>query len=127
MRPAWSPVLIAVLGLGAGLVAPGAARPAPAGAAGIQAPGYRTRYLVGPNPLQQTDGMALDGHGGLFVTQALSDRIVRLDLATGALTRIADERDADAVHVPDDVTLGPDGNLYVTAMFDRAVVRMTPD
>jgi sugar lactone lactonase YvrE len=123
MRPAWSRVLIAVLGLGTCLVAP----TAPAQADGVVAPGYRTRYLVEPNPLQQTDGLALDGHGGLFVTQALSNRIVRLDLDSGAITRIADEPDADAVHVPDDVTLGPDGNLYVTAMFDRAVVRMTKD
>ncbi|HEV7536066.1 MAG TPA: hypothetical protein VGP90_10555, partial [Acidimicrobiia bacterium] len=77
--------------------------------------------------LQQTDGMALDGHGGLFVTQALSNRVVRLDLASHTITPIADEPDADAVHVPDDVALGPDGHLYVTAMFDRAVVRMTTD
>src|SRR5581483_4147946 len=129
MRPAWSRLLIAVLGLGAGLAAPGGAgpRPAPAAAAGIDAPGYRSRYLVEPNPLQQTDGMALDGHGGLFVTQALSNRVVRLDLADHTITRIADESDGDAVHVPDDVALGPDGHLYVTAMFDRAVVRMTAD
>ena len=122
MRPAWSPVLIAVLGLGAGLVAPSSVR-----ADGADAPGYRVRYLVEPNPLQQTDGMALDGHGGVWVTQALSNRVVHVDLATLAVTRIADEPDADAVHVPDDVALGPDGNLYVTAMLDRAVVRMTKD
>jgi sugar lactone lactonase YvrE len=125
MRPAWSRVLIAVLGLGASLVAPQTR--AGAGTDAVDAPGYRVRELVGPNPLQQTDGLALDGHGGLFVTQALSNRVVRLDLATGAITRIADEPDADAVHVPDDVAVGPDGHLYVTAMFDRAVVRMTPD
>jgi sugar lactone lactonase YvrE len=124
MRPAWSRVLIAVLGVGAGLVAPTARV---ARADGIDAPGYRTRWLVAPNPLQQTDGMALDGHGGVWVTQALSNRVVHLDLATLTITRIADEPDADAIHVPDDVTLGPDGNLYVTAMLDRAVVRMTKE
>jgi sugar lactone lactonase YvrE len=40
---------------------------------------------------------------------------------------LADEADAEPVRVPDDVALGPDGNLYVTAMLDRAVVRMSPD
>ena len=124
MRSAWWRVLIAVLGLASSLIAPGAVR---AGADGVDAPGYRVRQLVEPNPLQQTDGLALDGHGGLLVTQALSDRVVRLDLATLTLTRLADEPDADAIHVPDDVAVGPDGDLYVTAMLDRAVVRMTKD
>ena len=126
MRSAWSRVVTAVLGLGAVAVAP----PGPAGgsvATGVVAPGYRATYLVPPAPLQQTDGMALDGQGGVWVTQALSNRVVHLDLGTGAITRIADEPDADPVHVPDDIALGPDGSLYVTAMFDRAVVRMTKD
>ena len=126
MRSAWSRVVTAVLGLGAVAVAP----PGPAGgsvATGVVAPGYRATYLVPPAPLQQTDGMALDGQGGVWVTQALSNRVVHLDLGTGAITRIADEPDADPVHVPDDIAPGPDGSLYVTAMFDRAVVRMTKD
>ena len=128
MRSRWSGVTIAVLGLGAVLVAPSPPAapstmllpPAPE----VIAPGYHARYLVQPNPLQQTDGMALDGKGGLFVTQALSNRVVRLDLANLAITRVADEPDAEPIRVPDDVTLGPDGNLYVTAMLDRAVIRM---
>ncbi|MDQ1489299.1 MAG: hypothetical protein QOJ23_1813 [Actinomycetota bacterium] len=130
MRSAWSRVMTAVLVWGTVLVAPSA----PAGSAAVpslgppvDAPGYHARYLVEPNPLQQTDGMALDGHGGVWVTQALSNRVVHLDLATRAVTRIADEHDAKPLRVPDDIALGPDGNLYVTAMLDRAVVRMAKD
>jgi sugar lactone lactonase YvrE len=121
MRSAWSRVLTAVLGLGGVLVAP------PTAMAGVDAPGYHARYLVEPNPLQQTDGMALDGAGGVWVTQALSNRVVHLDLATLAVTRIADEPDAEPLQVPDDIALGPDGNLYVTNLLARTVVRMTRD
>ena len=130
MGSAWSRLVTAVLGLGAVIAAPtGPAGSAATGvpAPGVVAPGYHARYLVEPSPLQQTDGMALDGQGGVWVTQALSNRVVHLDLATGAIRRIADEPDAAPLRVPDDVALGPDGNLYVTAMFDRAVVRMTKD
>jgi sugar lactone lactonase YvrE len=123
MRPASSRVLIAVLGLGASLLAPSAS----ATSAGIDAPGYRARYLVPPAALQQTDGIALDGRGGAWLTQALSNRVVHVDLATGAVTRLADETDAEPIRVPDDVARGPDGDLYVTAMLDRAVVRMSTD
>ena len=123
MHPAWSRGLIAVLTLGSCLVAPAP----PARSDAVDAPGYRARYLVPPAALQQTDGIALDGRGGAWLTQALSNRVVHLDLATGALTRLAGEADAEPVRVPDDVAAGPDGDLYVTAMLDRAVVRMSPD
>src|SRR2546423_9207652 len=122
MRSVWSRVMPAVLGLGGVLVAPPTAH-----AVGVDAPGYHARYLVEPNPLQQTDGLALDGRGGVWVTQALSNRVVHLDLASGAVTRLADESDAAPIRVPDDIVLGPDGNLYVSAMLDRSVVTMSPD
>ncbi|MDQ1517174.1 MAG: hypothetical protein QOE80_3004 [Actinomycetota bacterium] len=128
MRSAWSRVMTAVLGLGAVFVAPAPPAGSEAdGVPGVDAPGYHARYLVEPNPLQQTDGMALDGHGGVWVTQALSNRVVHLDLDTGAIARIAGETDAEPLRVPDDIVLGPDGNLYVSAMLDRAVVRMAQD
>jgi sugar lactone lactonase YvrE len=141
MRCAWARVLVAVLGLGAAFAAPDG----PAGAAaqgrgapdnpgspgnpvpGVEAPGYDARYLVDPHPLRQTDGMTLDGKGGLWVTEALGNRIHHLDLATLEIVRIADETDAEPLRVPDDIVLGPDGDLYVTAMLDRSVVRMTKD
>lgn len=109
--------------------------PAPVGAGddgidalAVSAPGCRARYLVPPNPINQTDGMALDGKGGLYVTQALYNRIVRVDLANPQnITVIADETDAEPLQVPDDMTLGPDGNLYVTELLGRKVTRISLD
>jgi sugar lactone lactonase YvrE len=123
--------LVAMVVLGGGtLVSPTAAGSGPAAGGavpGVTAAGYDVRYLVPPNPLNITDGLVLDGRGGLFICQALINRVVRLDLATGGLTVIADEFDAEPLQVPDDITLGPDGNLYVTNLLGRNVVRMSPD
>jgi sugar lactone lactonase YvrE len=91
------------------------------------APGWTARYLAPPNPLNSTEGMILDGKGGLYICQALNNRVVRMDLATRELTVIADEFDAEPLLVPDDIALGPDGNLYVTNLLGRNVTRMAPD
>ena len=91
------------------------------------APGWQARYLVPPNPLNSTEGMILDGQGGLYICQALNNRVVRMDLATRQLAVIAQEFDAEPLQVPDDIALGPDGNLYVTNLLGRNVVRMSPD
>jgi sugar lactone lactonase YvrE len=107
--------------------------PAPAGAGddvgGVRAPGCGVRYLVPPNlGLNQTDGMALDGKGGLYVTQALYNRVVHVDLAhPEEVTVIADGTDAEPLQVPDDIALGPDGNLYVTELLGRKVTRISLD
>src|SRR5258705_10386856 len=107
MRSAWSRVITAVLGLGSLLAAP----VAPAGSSAVispgppvDAPGYHVRYLVPPNPLQQTDGMALDAQGGVWVTQALSNRAVHLPRAPSAVTRAAAPPDARPPRVPDHTT-----------------------
>ncbi|MCA1846278.1 MAG: SMP-30/gluconolactonase/LRE family protein [Actinobacteria bacterium] len=126
MRSAFARLLLATVTLG------GVSLPAPPVGAGgdvpgISAPGHRVRYLVPPNPLNQTDGMALDGTGGLFVTQALYNRVVHVDLTSLALTVIADETDAAPLQAPDDITMGPDGNLYVTELLVRKVTRLSPD
>ncbi|NUU24853.1 MAG: hypothetical protein HOV68_25610 [Streptomycetaceae bacterium] len=110
------------------VVAPADAAPDKAPAAASDAT-YSARYLVRPNPLPAVNGLALDGRGHLYVAQALYDRITRIDLGTGAAVRIADDTDpvADAVQSPDDVAVGPDGNLYVTNALKKSVVRMAPD
>ena len=115
-------------GAGAGAAA-GAGAPAAVGdAGGVRAPGCGVRYLVPPNPINQTDGMVLDGKGGLYVTQALYNRVLRIDLAhPEQVTVIADETDAEPLQVPDDIALGPDGNLYVTELLGRKVTRISLD
>ena len=98
------------------------------GAGGVSAPGCRARYLVPPNPINLTNGMALDGKGGLYVIQAFYNRIVRVDLQHPEIvTVIADETDAEPLQFPDDMALGPDGNLYVTELLSRKVTRISLD
>ena len=125
MRSALARLLLAAVTLG-GVFLP---TPVEAGdeVPGVRAAGHRVRYLVPPNPLNQTDGMALDGKGGLYATQALYNRIVRVDLETLAITVIADETDATPLLAPDDITMGPDGNFYVTELLGRQVTRLSPD
>lgn len=122
---------IALLLLLAGL-APGARAATSSGAQGVgrppvSAPGYQARYLVPPNPLPATNGLRLDGAGHLFVAQAFLDRISRINLADGTVTRVADDTDSVPVEAPDDLALGPDGLLYVTEFGGGGVVRMRPD
>ncbi|HEY3240849.1 MAG TPA: hypothetical protein VGL92_14870, partial [Acidimicrobiia bacterium] len=131
MRSALFRRFVVVLALTGGLLpaVPAGSEPADTGGAvpGVTAAGYRVRYLVPPNPLNSTEGMVLDGQGGLFICQALFNRVVRLDLASGQITRIANESDAEPLQAPDDIALGPDGNLYVANLFGRNVTRISPD
>ncbi|NUS56028.1 MAG: hypothetical protein HOV66_14405 [Streptomycetaceae bacterium] len=107
---------------------PGAAAPETAQTTATDST-YSARYLVQPNPLPSVNGMALDGQGHLYVAQALVNRITRIDLATGAAVRIADDTDpvGESLQSPDDVAVGPDGNLYITNALKKSVVRMAPD
>ncbi|WTX00067.1 SMP-30/gluconolactonase/LRE family protein [Streptomycetaceae bacterium NBC_01309] len=107
---------------------PGAATGAQSTAA-VADGNYSARYLVRPNPLPAANGLALDGRGHLYVAQALYNRVTRIDLATGAAVRIADDTDpaGDSLQSPDDIAVGPDGNLYVTNSLHKSVVRMAPD
>lgn len=132
MRGGRARLLACVLCAGVALVPATPAAPEPIGtipqAPPVEtAPDWTARYLVPPNPLNSTEGMILDGEGGLYICQALINRVVRMDLATGQLTVIAHEADAEPLQVPDDIALGPDGNLYVTNLLGRNVTRMTAD
>ncbi|MEU4340110.1 SMP-30/gluconolactonase/LRE family protein [Nocardia sp. NPDC023852] len=95
----------------------------------VSAPGYQDQQVVEPNSLPATNGLALDAQGRLFVAQAFFNRVTRVDLASRQLTRIADDTDptTDQTHTPDDLTIGPDGNLYFTSVFTKSVVRMPLD
>ena len=129
MRSVMARLLMTAATVGALFVpAPAGAGDDGRGAGGVSAPGCRPRYLVPPNPLNMTNGMALDGKGGLFVNQFVYNRIVRVDLQHPEnVTVIADETDAQPLQAPDDIALGPDGNLYVTELVGRKVTRISPD
>jgi len=86
---------------------------------------YHVRYVVPPNALNQLNGIALDPDGGLFICAALYNRVVHLDPGTGALRTIADETDPVPIQAPDDVAVDAAGNLFVTSILGRNVIRMS--
>ncbi|MGH9039340.1 MAG: SMP-30/gluconolactonase/LRE family protein [Acidimicrobiia bacterium] len=132
MRWAVIRLVVAISALTCGVLPAVPAGSGPAGTGepvpGVTAPGYDVRYLAEPNPLSITDGLSLDGKGGLYICLALTNGIVRMDLATHELTVIAGEFDAEPL-VPDDITVGldnavvhPDGEIWVTN-FNRGGLR----
>jgi sugar lactone lactonase YvrE len=96
----------------------------PAGPAVPVGPSASARVLARGAPIRSANGLAFDAQGRLYVASVLGREIVVLDAASGAvLDRIGRERGVDD---PDDVTFGPDGSLYWTAIFDGEVGRLTP-
>ena len=130
MRSVTHRILAAALGISGALTPATLERAQPSGTGApplITSAGYRAGQLVPPNPLNEDNGLALDGRGGVYVCQALYNRISHLDLTTGAVTMIADEHDARPLQVPDDVAIGRDGDLYITEILGAKVTRMSPD
>lgn len=97
--------------------------------AGIDAPGYRVDYLVRPNPLAITSGLAANRRGHLYIGQIFNNRLTRLELETGRITELAgdDETGPDALNGPDELVIGPDGDLYVTEFLGQKVTRVSPN
>jgi len=65
-------------------------------------------------------GLALTGDGALLIADTESDRILRVDPSTGAVTTLA-RLDGG----PGDLVVAADGTLYVCAMTSRRVLHLT--
>lgn len=74
--------------------------------------------------LHSANGMAFDAFGRLHVASVLGSEIVRYSAWNGqVLGRVGRAQGVDG---PDDVTFGPDGSLYWTALAAGQVARRTP-
>lgn len=62
----------------------------------------------------------------LYVTDALYQRIVRVDRITGEQKSFV-ENDAGLMHVPGGITWGRDGNMYMTDHGTHHLIRISPD
>jgi sugar lactone lactonase YvrE len=86
---------------------------------------YTMKVLVRGAPLHESNGIWADGRGHLYVGTVGGVEIAVLDARTGhVLDRLT--RD-EGYGCADDVTMGPDGSLYWTDIFEGQVGRRAPD
>jgi sugar lactone lactonase YvrE len=86
--------------------------------------GCKPEVLVEGARLHSANGMAFDAAGQLHVASILASEIVQLNPQNGqVLGRVGR---AEGVDGPDDITFGPDGSLYWTALAAGEVGRRTP-
>lgn len=107
------------IGMGLSLVL-SLAMAAPAAAA---SPAVTGHLLVRAAPLAGANGLTFDAQNHLWVGSA-SGRITEMDPNTGHI--LAKWGVADGVNGADDLTVGPDGNIYYTAIMTGEVGRLTP-
>ncbi|MBB3664751.1 sugar lactone lactonase YvrE [Prauserella sediminis] len=74
-----------------------------------------------PGPLRGSNGVAFGPDGRLYVAQFVAGRISALDLDSGDVEHVVDER--GPVQAPDDLAFGADGSMYITDLTPGRVWR----
>jgi sugar lactone lactonase YvrE len=83
------------------------------------------KVLVTGAPIHGANGLVFDASGRLRIASVVGREIVVMDPETGQiLDRLGPDR---GVESPDDLTFGPDGSLYWTALLTGEVGRLSPD
>jgi len=83
------------------------------------------KVLVTGSPIHGANGVTFDASDGLYIASAAGREIIAMDPETGEiLDRLGPEV---GVESPDDLTFGPDGSLYWTALLAGEVGRLSPD
>jgi sugar lactone lactonase YvrE len=89
------------------------------------AEGGEPKVLVTGAPIHGANGVMFDASDRLYVASAVGREIVVMDPESG---EILDRLGPDVgVESPDDLTFGPDGSLYWTALLTGEVGRLSPD
>lgn len=114
-------VILAVVVLVAGLLGGGSVSAKNMTKAGQPPP----RVLVKGAPIHGANGLNFDSQNRLYVGSVWGDEIVVMDPDSGRiLNRLGA---AQGVRTPDDLTFGPDGSLYWTAIISGEVGRLAPN
>jgi sugar lactone lactonase YvrE len=83
------------------------------------------QILAQGSPIHGANGLMFDGNDRLYIASVGGREILVMDPNTG---QILDRLGLDeGVESPDDLTFGPDGSLYWTALFSGEVGRISPD
>ncbi len=83
------------------------------------------KVLVTGAPIHGANGVMFDAEDRLHIASDVGREIVVMDPETGEiLDRLGPDR---GVESPDDLTFGPDGSLYWTALLTGEVGRLSPD
>ena len=86
---------------------------------------HEEQVIARDAPIKGANGIYFDKSDRLHIASVVGREIIVMDPNNGKiLERIGRDRGVDT---PDDVTFGPDGSLYWTAVLNGYVGRLTPD
>jgi DNA-binding beta-propeller fold protein YncE len=84
-----------------------------------------TRVLARGGPLHGSNGLYFGPDGYLYIASCFGASIIVMDPDSGHIVRRINL--AEGMNAPDDLTFGPDGSFYWTAITTGVVGKMAPD